>query len=78
MSLGESLLLVRHSPCSLPCPGWWPSGRRSGIRWLIIYTLLVMIAFYLRVLLAEEPWARRRFGAEWEAYRHGCRGGSCD
>jgi len=38
-------------------------------RTLIIYTALVMIGFHLRVLLVEEPWARRRFGAEWDAYR---------
>jgi protein-S-isoprenylcysteine O-methyltransferase Ste14 len=40
-----------------------------GSRALIIYTALIMIGFHLRVLLAEEPWARRRFGAEWDAYR---------
>lgn len=25
--------------------------------------------FYLRVILFEEPWAARQFGAEWQAYR---------
>lgn len=40
-----------------------------GSRALIVYTALIMIGFHLRVLLAEEPWARRRFGAEWDAYR---------
>jgi protein-S-isoprenylcysteine O-methyltransferase Ste14 len=46
--------------------GWctlWPS------RTLIIYTAVVLCAVYLRVRLAEEPWAARRFGAQWEAYR---------
>lgn len=38
-------------------------------RALIIYAVLFMIGFHLRVLLVEEPWARRRFGAEWDAYR---------
>jgi protein-S-isoprenylcysteine O-methyltransferase Ste14 len=38
-------------------------------RALIIYTALIMIGFHMRVLLTEEPWARRRFGAEWDAYR---------
>jgi len=38
-------------------------------RTLIIYTALFMIGFHLRVLLVEEPWARRRFGGEWDAYR---------
>jgi len=36
---------------------------------LIIYSALVAIGFYLRVLLFEEPWAARQFGAEWQAYR---------
>ena len=38
-------------------------------RTLIIYTAMFMIGFHLRVLLVEEPWARRRFGGEWDAYR---------
>ena len=38
-------------------------------RTLIIYTALFMIGFHLRVLLVEEPWARQRFGEEWDAYR---------
>ena len=56
MYLGVELLLA----------GWcllWDA------RTLIIYTLLCMIGFYLRVRLVEEPSARRRFGTEWEAYR---------
>lgn len=40
-----------------------------GSRTLLIYTLVVMAAVHLRVLLAEEPWAARNFGAEWDAYR---------
>jgi protein-S-isoprenylcysteine O-methyltransferase Ste14 len=38
-------------------------------RTLLIYSVLVMIAFHLWVLLFEEPWAARRFGSEWDAYR---------
>jgi len=38
-------------------------------RTLLIYALIVVCAFHVRVLLAEEPWAARNFGAEWEAYR---------
>ena len=38
-------------------------------RTLIIYSVLVVIGFHLRVLLFEEPWAARRFGSEWDAYR---------
>ena len=40
-----------------------------GSRALIIYSGVFMIAVHLRVLLFEEPWAARRFGAEWDAYR---------
>jgi protein-S-isoprenylcysteine O-methyltransferase Ste14 len=38
-------------------------------RTLIVYSALCAIGFHLRVILFEEPWAARRFGAEWEAYR---------
>jgi protein-S-isoprenylcysteine O-methyltransferase Ste14 len=40
-----------------------------GSRTLVIYAVLVAIGFHLRVLLFEEPWAARRFGSEWDAYR---------
>ena len=40
-----------------------------GSRTLLIYSMLVTIAFHLRVLLFEEPWAARRFGSEWDVYR---------
>ena len=56
MYLGVDLILA----------GW---STLWGSRALIIYTVLFMMGFHLRVLLAEEPWARRRFGAEWDAYR---------
>jgi protein-S-isoprenylcysteine O-methyltransferase Ste14 len=36
---------------------------------LIIYAVLFMIGFHLRVLLYEEPWAARQFGSAWDAYR---------
>jgi len=38
-------------------------------RTLLIYTLAVTAAVHIRVLVAEEPWAARNFGAEWETYR---------
>jgi protein-S-isoprenylcysteine O-methyltransferase Ste14 len=38
-------------------------------RTLIIYTVCFAIGFHLRVLLFEEPWAARQFGAEWQSYR---------
>lgn len=56
MYLGVGLILA----------GWstlWSS------RALIIYAVLFMIGFHARVLLVEEPWARRQFGAQWDAYR---------
>ena len=40
-----------------------------GSRTLLIYTLVVMAAVHVRVLVAEEPWAARNFGAEWKAYQ---------
>jgi protein-S-isoprenylcysteine O-methyltransferase Ste14 len=36
---------------------------------LIIYTSLFLFGFHLRVRLFEEPWAARRFGAQWQKYR---------
>jgi protein-S-isoprenylcysteine O-methyltransferase Ste14 len=39
------------------------------LRVLMIYAALFAIGFHLRVVLFEEPWAARRFGAEWDAYR---------
>jgi protein-S-isoprenylcysteine O-methyltransferase Ste14 len=38
-------------------------------RMLVIYTVLFLCGFHLRVLLFEEPWAARQFGAQWQAYR---------
>lgn len=40
-----------------------------GSRALLCYALAVMVAVHVRVLVAEEPWAARSFGAEWDAYR---------
>lgn len=36
---------------------------------LLIYTLLVVLAFHLRVVFGEEPWLARRYGDEWRAYK---------
>jgi protein-S-isoprenylcysteine O-methyltransferase Ste14 len=56
MYIGVVLILVGW--CTL-----WDSGA------LFIYTALFLIGFHLRVLLFEEPWAAKQFGAEWQAYR---------
>jgi protein-S-isoprenylcysteine O-methyltransferase Ste14 len=40
-----------------------------GSRALLIYLIAVFCAFHLRVVFAEEPWAARRFGSDWDAYR---------
>ena len=45
----------------------WAALFRS--RTLLVYALAVAIAFHLRVVVSEEPWARRTFGADWENYR---------
>lgn len=36
---------------------------------LIIYTVLFLFGFHLRVILFEEPWAARQFGTQWLDYR---------
>jgi protein-S-isoprenylcysteine O-methyltransferase Ste14 len=46
--------------------GWCVLWRSSA---LCIYAVVVVCVFQVRVLLAEEPWAARRFGKDWEAYR---------
>ena len=40
----------------------------TGSPWLVFYTLLVGIGFHLHVVLVEEPWLDRTFGAQWHAY----------
>lgn len=35
---------------------------------LTTYTLIVVIAFYLRVRFGEEPWLARTHGSEWDEY----------
>jgi protein-S-isoprenylcysteine O-methyltransferase Ste14 len=46
--------------------GWWLLWD-SGT--LLSYALVVGCVFYVRVLVVEEPWAARHFGAAWQAYR---------
>jgi protein-S-isoprenylcysteine O-methyltransferase Ste14 len=45
--------------------GWAASFGQHGL-W--IYTVLVAIAFHLRVVLGEEPWLARKHGAQWQDY----------
>jgi protein-S-isoprenylcysteine O-methyltransferase Ste14 len=56
MYLGVRLILV----------GWTASFRT---RRLLIYTIVVVILFHLRVLLYEEPWLARTFPQEWRHYK---------
>lgn len=37
-------------------------------RTLLGYLFLFVVIFHLRVVVFEERWLRRQFGAEWEAY----------
>jgi protein-S-isoprenylcysteine O-methyltransferase Ste14 len=46
--------------------GWALAFQSRGL-W--IYAACIAVAFHLRVILAEEPWLARTFGAEWLAYR---------
>ena len=47
----------------------WAIGFRS--RWLLLYALAMMVAFHLRVVLAEEPWLARTHRKEWPRYAAG-------
>lgn len=45
----------------------WAVGFRS---WTLAgYTGALLVAFQLRILVHEEPWLERTFGAEWAEYR---------
>jgi len=35
---------------------------------LLIYMLIIAIAFHLRIIFGEEPWLARIHGREWENY----------
>jgi protein-S-isoprenylcysteine O-methyltransferase Ste14 len=45
--------------------GWALAFALPGL-WL--YTIIVAVAFHLRVVLGEEPWLARTHGAQWQAY----------
>jgi protein-S-isoprenylcysteine O-methyltransferase Ste14 len=45
--------------------GW---GLAFGSVPIGLYLAVLAVGFHLRVVLAEEPWLRRTFGAEWEGY----------
>ena len=36
---------------------------------LMVYSALVLLAFHIRIIVGEEPWLKRTFGADWESYR---------
>jgi protein-S-isoprenylcysteine O-methyltransferase Ste14 len=39
-----------------------------GSCWVAWYAALWAVLFHLRVIYHEEPWLRRQFGTDWEAY----------
>jgi protein-S-isoprenylcysteine O-methyltransferase Ste14 len=45
--------------------GWAVSFGSLG---LFVYTIIVAIAFHLRVVLGEEPWLARTHGVQWQEY----------
>ena len=45
--------------------GWAAS---FGVPGLFAYTVIVAVAFHLRVVLGEEPWLARTHGAQWQEY----------
>ena len=46
--------------------GWAAAFGSLG---LLIYALLVAMAFHLRIVLGEEPWLSRTHGSQWEQYK---------
>ena len=45
--------------------GWSAAFSSSG---LLVYTVLIALAFHLRVIYGEEPWLAQRHGTGWLAY----------
>jgi protein-S-isoprenylcysteine O-methyltransferase Ste14 len=45
--------------------GWAWSFRSLG---LLVYAVVIAIAFHLRVVLGEEPWLARTYGDAWRQY----------
>ena len=45
--------------------GWAISFASPGV---LLYAVLVAIAFHLRVVLGEEPWLAQRHGSAWQEY----------
>jgi len=39
-----------------------------GVPGQLVYAVVVAIAFHLRVVLGEEPWLARTYGAQWAHY----------
>ena len=51
---------------SLILLGWAAASRSTT---LLTYAAIVTIAFYLRVVLVEEPWLARTHGEGWRHYK---------
>jgi len=45
--------------------GW---ATTFAVRGLFAYTLIVVAAFHLRVILGEEPWLAKTHGPQWDEY----------
>ena len=45
--------------------GWAVS---FGLTRLYVYTVIVAVAFHLRVVFGEEPWLARTHGDQWHEY----------
>jgi protein-S-isoprenylcysteine O-methyltransferase Ste14 len=56
MYIGVELMLL----------GWALAGNQRGL-WF--YAAIIAMLFHLRVVLYEEPWQQRTFGADWENYK---------
>lgn len=45
--------------------GWATAFAHGG---LLVYLLIVAVAFHLRVVLGEEPWLAQTHGEQWQQY----------
>lgn len=45
----------------------WASFLASPV--LVLYALVLAVAFHMRVVMYEEPWLAAQFGDEWHSYR---------
>lgn len=71
------LAIGLNQPRSIPLrPLGWPIlvAGVSILVWCVVEfygagRAIVLLAFHIRVIVGEEPWLARTFGADWQSYR---------